>query len=329
MLLSRGGSTRPRDVGQAASGVSPQGRGSSSSPEGKHRPVASREFSADETAAVLHGRLNRRSSIQGFATTLGINEGSQPEGAQSRGSPSRERGISVSNSNQNKNIDRLRTGMQFSKIHAVSGGGKGVGRGQVTAGARGRAVSRAQTSHIPPPATPQGRPLSDAPPAIPPRRSLNVPGKSTKPAPTMPSHSASRSSRSASLSSPPVPAHPGHRSRTSQIPTAAVNAGSAVALSQAASADVPRQGSAKEETTAPPPKPAPRRRQSSVGGTEPLAVVTARHAFVGAADTELSFQKDARIVVMKKTAEKGWWFGIVEGSGGGKGGWFPSTYVTS
>ena len=102
-----------------------------------------------------------------------------------------------------------------------------------------------------------------------------------------------------------------------------------MALSQAASADVPRQGSAKEETTAPPPKPAARRRQSSVGGTEPLAVVTARHAFVGAADTELSFQKDARIVVMKKTAEKGWWFGIVEGSGGGKGGWFPSTYVTS
>ena len=73
------------------------------------------------------------------------------------------------------------------------------------------------------------------------------------------------------------------------------------------------------------------RRKSSIGGGAPLAIVSARHTFVGAADTELSFEKGNRIVVMKKTAEKGWWFGFVEGKSGGKagGGWFPSTYVTT
>ena len=70
------------------------------------------------------------------------------------------------------------------------------------------------------------------------------------------------------------------------------------------------------------------RRKSSLGSGAPLAIVSARHTFVGAADTELSFEKGNRIVVMKKTAEKGWWFGFVEGSGGA-GGWFPSTYIAT
>jgi hypothetical protein len=70
------------------------------------------------------------------------------------------------------------------------------------------------------------------------------------------------------------------------------------------------------------------RRNSSAGGGTPLAIVSARHAFVGTADTELSFRAEDNIVVMKKTAEKGWWFGFVEGSGGA-GGWFPSTYIAT
>ena len=341
----------------------------SSTPDRQHR-----QLTKEAEIAALNGRLSRRSSIRGFASTLDSQDVPTHVDLKHETKPR------ASESPGNSQIERLRTGMDFSKMHSLassspnSSGANTIlytnsagsarrsshgSRGSQAAHQIGRTTPVRSSSRSPPigvtiqpPATPRGPPGPDAatiPPALPPRKPSLAFVNHTKPSstlrsvaseapqsflapPALPPPPAHRRARS-NTAHKKGPSHPPHRRTVShQVAFAKPSflGGQDVAKTGQTNAELSQRPEDRGNTT----KVMKVESSTNEGSKSPVEIVHAKHHFNGTAATELSFQKGDRIVVLKKTAEKGWWFGFVEDQNnvgtphnGDSKGWFPSTYV--